>query len=327
MAGTKHCVTSRLRAAVCAAVIAGGQSVPGAAQQAAPAAPAAAAGQAEATPAAAPTVLANININPKRITFDRIGKSAAVYVFNQGGAIGGFDVKLIDRVMLPDGQIVPLSEAEAKPELKDLVARLKSAKDMVVVTPRRVSLSGNAGQTLRIRAGTSAEVAAGEYRTHLTVTAIPPADIGVTAEQAASQREGQLSFRINSVLGLSIPVILRVGPIDIRAGIENAKLSVETAPATAGKPPVQTGILAFELVRVGANSLFGDIEVRGAKERGDKEPLGVVRGVGVYPEIDRRFVKIALRRVPAAGEQIEIIFRDDDTSPGKQLSKVTIPAP
>ena len=324
MAGTKRSVTSKLQAALCIAAIVGVQSGPGAAQQAAAATPA---GQAEATPAATPTVLANININPKRITFDRIGKSAAVYVFNQGGAVGGFDVKLIDRVMLPDGQIVPLSEAEAKPELKDLVARLKSAKDMVVVTPRRVSLSGNAGQTLRIRAGTSAEVAPGEYRTHLTVTAIPPADIGVTAEQAASQREGQLSFRINSVLGLSIPVILRVGPIDIRAGIENAKLSVETAPTTAGKPPVTTSVLAFELVRVGANSLFGDIEVRGAKERGDKEPLGVVRGVGVYPEIDRRFVKIALRRVPAAGEQVEIIFRDDDTSPGKQLSKVIIPAP
>lgn len=322
MVGTKRSAKARFRAALCVAAFVGVQSGSAMAQQPAVPAPAA-----DAALTAAPAVTANLNINPKRIAFDRVGKSAAIYVFNQGGSSGAFDVKLIDRVMLPDGQIIPVSEAEAKPELKDLLARLKSARDMVVVTPRRVTLSGNTGQTLRIRAGSAGDVAAGEYRTHLTVTAIPPADIGVTAEQAASQREGQLSFRVNSVLGLSIPVIIRVGPIDVRAGVENARLSVEDVPTAPGKPPVKTSMLTFELVRVGANSLFGDLEVRGAKERGDKDPLGTVRGIGVYTEIDRRFVKIALRRVPAAGEQIEIVFRDDDTSPGKQLSKVTIPAP
>ena len=323
MVGTKRIGAISFRTALCMIALTGVQSAQSTAQESQPAAPAGAATPVAATPA----VAANLNINPKRMAFDRVGKSAAIYVFNQGGAAGAFDVKLIDRVMLPDGQIVPVSEAETKPELKDLVARLKSAREMVVVTPRRVSLPGNTGQTLRIRASASSDLGPGEYRTHLTVTAIPPADIGVTAEQAAAQREGQLSFRVNSVLGLSIPVIIRVGPIDVRAGVENAKLSVEDVATTPGRPAVKTSILTFELVRVGANSLFGDIEVRGAKERGDKEPLGAVRGIGVYPEIDRRFVKIALRRVPATGEQIEIIFRDDDTSPGKQLSKVTIPAP
>ncbi len=323
MVGTTRSGTTKLRATLCIVALVSLGGRPAMAQQpAATPAPAA-----DTAIAAAPAVTANLNINPKRLAFDRLGKSAAIYVFNQGGSAGAFDVKLIDRVMLPDGQIIPVSEAETRPELKDLVARLKSAMGMVVVTPRRVNLAGNVGQTLRIRAGASGDVAAGEYRTHLTVTAIPPADIGVTAEQAAAQREGQLSFRVNSVLGLSIPVIIRVGPIDVRAGLEKAKLSVEDILTTPGKPPVRTGVLTFDLVRVGANSLFGDLEIRGAKERGDKEPLGAVRGIGVYTEIDRRFVKIALRRVPAAGEQIEIVFRDDDTSPGKQLSKVTIPAP
>ena len=272
-------------------------------------------------------IAANININPKRITFDRAGKSATISIFNQGNAEGAFDVEFIDRIMLPDGQIVPVSDAAAKPELKSTLDRLKSAKAMVVVTPRRIKVAANAGQAIRVRAMATADTPPGEYRTHLTVTGIPPADVGLTAEDAASQKEGQLSFRVNSVLGISIPVILRVGPVDVRAGIENVAISYENLSPDGRAVPVRTAILAFELVRVGANSLFGDLEVRGAKERGDGQPLGSVRGIGVYPEIDRRFVKVPLRRVPAAGERIEVQFRDDDTAPGSVLSKASLMVP
>src|SRR6202012_1841920 len=73
---------------------------PALAQPAAPATPPAA-GATQATGA-------NLNISPKRITFDRNHRSGSIYVFNQGRGTGSFDISLIDRVMLPDGQIVPL---------------------------------------------------------------------------------------------------------------------------------------------------------------------------------------------------------------------------
>src|SRR5665213_3038745 len=104
-----------------------------AAQPAPPPAPAAA-------PAASSSVGANLNISPKRLTFDRNRRSATVFIFNQGTATATFDIALVDRVMLPDGQIMPVADAAAKPELKPLVDRLKSAKDMILVTPRRAVL-------------------------------------------------------------------------------------------------------------------------------------------------------------------------------------------
>jgi len=55
--------------------------------------------------------------------------------------------------------------------------------------------------------------------------------------------------------------------------------------------------------------------------------FGAVRGVGVYPEIDRRHVKIPLTQNPASGEVIQIEFRDDDTSPGSILSKASVSTP
>jgi hypothetical protein len=296
----------------------------GVAAQAPPAAPPAAA---QGAPAAAPASVAlnnNLTINPKRLTFDRLGRSSAVYIFNQGALPATYDIKLIDRVMLPDGQIVPADEAATKPELKPVLDAMKSAMEMVIATPRRASLGPNAGQTVRVRAGGSAELPPGEYRTHLTVTAVPPADTGVTADQAASSAPESLSFRVTSVVGLSIPVIVRVGPADFRAAIENMKVSTETITPDGGGPARSVGVLSMDLVRVGSSSLFGDVEIRGERERGRGDPLGLVRGVGVYPEIPRRNMRILLQRIPAKGEELEIIFRDDDTAPGKILSRVTL---
>jgi len=265
--------------------------------------------------------VASVNLNPKRVTFDRLGKSATISVASSSGT-GSFDVELIDRVMLPDGQIVPASDAAGKPELE----RLKSAKAYLVATPRRIRVAQGTGQTIRIRAASTSEVPPGEYRTHLTVTGIPPADSGLTAEEAAGRKEGELSFRINSVLALSIPVIIRVGPVDIRAAIEKASIGFENISPDGQAPAVRTAILTLDLVRQGANSLYGDLEIKGSRTQGE-EPIGAVRGIGVYPEIERRYVRVQLTRLPAPGERLDIEFRDDDTSPGKILSKASVAAP
>ncbi|MDB5458757.1 MAG: hypothetical protein JWO72_498 [Caulobacteraceae bacterium] len=288
-----------------------------------------AAAQAPAAAAPVNNVSANLNISPKRVTFDRADHSATVYIFNQGNGPGTFDITLIDRVMLPDGEILPLSEAQARPELKAYVDGLKSAQSMLVVTPRRVTLGAGKGQTIRIRAAASVAGAAGtpmpgEYRTHLTVATIPPRDAGLTAEQAAATGPQQLSFQINSVFGLSIPVILRVGPPDVRATIEGAKLTTENVSSDGVAPPRPASMLRFKLVRGGPNSLFGNIEVRGSKDKAGADPLAAVRGLGVYTEIDHRDIQMVLKRAPLPGEQLEISFKDDDTAPGRLVAKAVI---
>lgn len=272
-------------------------------------------------------VNANINISPKRIVFTGLGRTSSVYIYNQGTAAGTFDVQLVDRIMLPNGQIVPLSDLEQNPDYKPVADQLKSAQAMLLTTPRRARLMPTKGQTIRIRAGSTGDVAPGEYRTHLTVTAVPPADAGVTAEEAASAQDGQLSFRVNSVLGVSIPIIIRVGPVDVRAGIENVRLTYEQIATENGGAPRRTSVLSLELTRLGPNSLFGNVEIRGAAERGSGNPLGFVRGVGVYPEIARRSLQVQLSRAPAPGEELEVVFRDDDVAPGKQLARTTLKVP
>ena len=281
--------------------------------------PAAAAPPAAAAAPADTSVGANLNISPKRVTFDRATRSATVFIFNQGTASATFDIALVDRVMLSDGQIMPVAEAETKPELKPVVDRLRSAQTMITLTPRRAVLAPGKGQTIRIRVAPGAD-ATGEYRSHLTVTTIPPRDVGLTAEQAAAGAPGQLRFIVNSVFGLSIPLIVRLNAADVHAAIQNAKLEYAEISANGVAPAKRTPVVTFDLVRQGANSLFGNVEVRTAKSRGG-DPLGVARGVGVYTEIDRRSMRLPLTRAPAAGESLEITFSDDDTAPGTVLAR------
>jgi P pilus assembly chaperone PapD len=274
----------------------------------------------QAQPAPAPTpgvtsVGANLNISPKRVTFDKNRRSATVYIYNQGSAPATFDIALVDRVMLPDGQILAMSETVDKPELKPIVDQLKSAKDVLLVSPRRITLAPGSGQTIRLRVASVPEGAAGELRSHLTVTTIPPPTAGLSAEAAAAGAPNEISFQINSVFGISIPAIVRFSDPDVRAGIENAH--IETAQLS-GK---RTAVMVFDIARVGSSSLFGNVEIRALK---NKEVLGFARGLGVYPEIGKRTVRIPLTREPGSGDKLEITFTDDDTAPGKLLAKLDL---
>lgn len=279
------------------------------------------AAQAPAAPAQIirPPAGANLNISPKRVVLDRNRRTGTIFVFNQGSAPGTFDISLVDRVMLPDGQILAVADAQANSQAKTVADRVKSAQGLLQISPRRITLNPGQGQTIRLRvAGAPDDPATVELRTHLTISSLPPRESGTTAEQAAAAPPtGELRFQINALLGLSLPVIVRMTDPDVRAGFENPRITLERLKGPDGP---QTPALSVEIVRQGANSLLGNVEVRTAGPKG--EPLGVARGVGVYTEIDRRTIQIPLTRAPQPGERLEVTFTDDDSTPGKLLAKL-----
>jgi P pilus assembly chaperone PapD len=313
---TAYPLTPRVRIAAAGAILGIGASA-AAAQTAAPNQPEL---QAQPAPQA---VNVNLNITPKRLVLDRGNRTGTVYIFNQGNVPATFDVALVQRVMLNNGEIRAVADAGNDAALQPIVGRLKSAQEFVRATPRRVTLAPGKGQTIRIRADLPSGAAPGEYRTHLTVTTIPPRDAGVTAEQASSQRADQLSFRITSVFGLSIPVIVRHGAVEAQGQIENARFDEAMLSVDGVSPPVRTPVLRFDLRRAGTSSLFGNVEVR---SKNGRETLGLQRGIGVYPEIDQRSIQIPLRRIPKKGEALEITFTDEDTGARRVVARATVTA-
>jgi hypothetical protein len=292
-------------------------AAPALAQQ--PAAPAAVA--APAAPVA--SVGATLNITPKRLTLDRNHRNGSIFLLNQGDAETTVDITLVDRVMLGDGQIVAVDDAVKSPDSKAVTDRLKSAHELVQISPRRVTLIPGRGQTIRLRLASLPE-GPEEFRTHLTITTIPPRESGLTAESAAGGANTGLRFQITAVYGISIPVIVRTADADVRANVENPRLEFAEMSLDGRSAPKRTPVVVFDLVRAGPSSLYGNVEVRRVGEKKGAEALGIARGVGVYPEIDRRVVRIPLTRAPAAGEKLEVTFTDDDASPGKVLAKAVL---
>lgn len=262
---------------------------------------------------AAAQVGADLNISPRRVTFDQTERSATVYVFNQGDTAATYSVELVDRVMRPDGQILAAADAEGAPASP-------SAKSLIDYTPRRVTLEPKQSQVIRVRVRPETD-GSPEYRTHLTVTALPPEDTGFTAAQAAAGAQNGVSLQVTALFSVSIPLIVRPGDIDARAAIENVS-RVSAASSDDGAPPQQA--VQLDLVRLGANSVYGDVEIHAGEGASDRV-VGLVKGVAVYPEIERRTLIAPLALAVPAGEPIRIVYRDDDAHVGEVLATASLP--
>lgn len=270
---------------------------------------------------AAAQVGAQLSLAPKRLVVDPSSRTASVLVLNQGSETATYNIEMVDRVMTSDGRIQTAEEAAANPRTTEPAGRLRSAKSMVTFTPRRVTLGPGESQTVRLRILRPADLAPGEYRSHFTVTAVPPQDTGLTAEQAAAQAEGSLAVRLTALFSISIPLIVRQGPAQVAAEVANVSYM---AQPTEGAPASPSGLIKLDVVRKGASSLYGDVEVRSARA---SEPLGALRGFGVYTEIDRRTVQIPLTRKPSSGERLELVFKDEDLKPGQVLATESFTVP
>lgn len=268
---------------------------------------------------------ANINISPRRVIFTPNERTAAVYVFNQGSAPVLVDVSLVDNVMLPDGEIVAVEAGSRRdtPEFAAAAERLRSAKELVLATPSRLSIPPGEGRTVRLRASMPDESAAREWRTHLTVATVPSRTTGLTAERAAELAPGELSFLVETTFGISIPLIVRNGAPEAAARFGAFSLA---EPSAADQANGVAAVLTVPVGRSGEKSLYGNVEVRAGSGR-NAELLGLARGIGVYAEQDERLVRIPLTRKPAAGEALTIRLSDEEGGTEKLLLTDTYIAP
>ena len=223
------------------------------------------------TPAAlfagiAQAAVGDLLVAPTRLVLDG-RKGAEVILNNIGQEPATYRISVEYRRMRPDGTLEDVKEPSAAE---------KAAGDMIVYAPRRITLAPNEPQSIRINARPPRGMADGEYRVHLLFRAIPPA-VPIT-QQADSNVKG-VSFKLIPVYGVTIPVIVRLGSLQVQGGISNVRVEKRE-----GKPAI-----ALQLDRSGRRSTFGDVRVLKA---GVKDPIAVQRSVAVYTEVDKREVVI-----------------------------------
>lgn len=261
--------------------------------------------------------VANLNVTPRRVIFTRGNATAAVYVFNRGTSPLMVDIALVDNVMLPTGEILtPDAAIQRNATTETVVRRLNGATEFILATPSRVTLPAGGGKTVRLRADVPSDGPPREYRTHLTVTSVPPQSAGLTAEDAAQMGSNELRMQVQTVFGISIPLIIRTGDPSVAASFGVISFAEdEPRSGETGKRPM----LVVPIERSGERSLFGNLEVRTGSGK-DAELVGLVRGVGVYPEIDQRVVRVPLARRPQTGESMTISFVDAEGNDAQPLA-------
>jgi hypothetical protein len=217
------------------------------------------------TPASAG--IGDLLVAPTRLVLDG-RKGAEVILNNIGDEPATYRISVEFRRMAADGGLVDVDQPTAEDKL---------AEDMIVYAPRRVTLAPHQPQSVRVSARAPQGLPDGEYRVHLLFRAIPPAR-PVSAAQSAEAPKG-LSFALIPVYGVTIPVIVRFGNLQAKAGIANVHLEKRD-----GKPAV-----ALDLSRSGDRSTFGEVRVLKA---GVRDPIAIQKSVAVYKEVATRRVTI-----------------------------------
>ncbi len=205
-------------------------------------------------------------VAPTRLVLNG-GRSAEVILNNIGDEPATYRISAEFRRMRPDGTLE---------EVTDPSASEKAARDMLVFAPRRVTLAPREPQSVRIAARPAQGLPDGEYRVHLLFRAIPPS---TPVTQAASAPASGLSFKLVPVYGVTIPVIVRLGNLSVKAGISDVHVEQRD-----GKP-----VIALKLDRNGSRSTFGEVRVL---KPGVKDPVAISRAVAVYTELNEREVTV-----------------------------------
>jgi hypothetical protein len=255
----------------------------------------------------------DVNLTPRRLVFGPNDRGVTeITVFNKTDSTATYTIALLDRAMTPDGSIVAVDKAPAAEQ-----QRLKSATGWIRYSPRQMTLGPHESQTVRLQARPPAGTAPGEYRTHFSVSATPPANTGTDIAAAASGvEEKNLKIRITPVYGILIPIIVRTAELPAEASISDVHLV--SGGARKG--------VAFAIHRTGQRSLYGGIEVF-LLGSGSPAKVASIRGLGVYGEIDQRNVVLPLDpKGPAVGpgSKLKIVYTDDELNPGKVLAETEV---
>jgi hypothetical protein len=203
-------------------------------------------------------------IAPTRLVLDG-RRGGEVTLSNIGSEEATYRISLELRRMTPEGELEPVEEANAN-------VTEKAALEMIRYAPRRVILPPGEPQAIRITARPGAELPDGEYRVHMAFAAVPKVRPIVTPEEGQAE---DVQIRLVPIFGITMPIIIRKGEIEVTAALANPRVEQTD----------QGAAFALDIARSGTGSVYGDLLVY---PQGRNEPVFVLRGIGVYPEIEAR---------------------------------------
>lgn len=211
-------------------------------------------------------------LTPRRVIFEAGKTTENINIANTGKDTAQYTISIIHYKMKLDGSFVEISKEEAG---------LMSAEPYIRYYPRTVTLAPGESQVVRVQYNKPANLANGEYRSHIYFRATPKLKPLGIEDKEKSQNIG---VSLVPVFGLSIPVIIREGITKVDVKLTDLKI--------VSNEDAVTNTLTLNMIRVGNISCYGDITLIHQDLDGNKHEVGVVKGIAVYYPNETRFIKI-----------------------------------
>lgn len=259
--------------------------------------------------------LADLIINPTRIVFEKNQRSAQIDVINDGTTAATYRLNIVNRRMTNSGEFQPITEPGDGDQF---------AGPMLIFSPRQIVLQPGTQQLVRIALRKPADLAPGEYRSHLSFDRIADPTVINSIEAQMKPSSNEVGVVTAALIGISIPIIVRQG--EIKAQVTLSGISLEK-PKIAG----QSAFIVLQMNRTGQRSVYGDLTATFQSASGGAELLvAQAGGVAVYVPNTLRRVSLTLQ-VPAgtllAGGVISVSYKERTADGGKLLAENTLQIP
>lgn len=206
-----------------------------------------------------------LRITLKRIIFEGAVRTETLTIVNSDSTEKTYRIGWKNMRMTEKNALVPVEEGGD-------ISDLQTADDMIRYAPRRITLPPGASQQIRLMLRRPRDLAPGEYRSHIWIS--PEASVKPFGQTAAP---GKTGVQLEMLTGITLPVFVRHGKMEVRGGMENAR-AVRNSDGSMD--------VSYTLTRQGNRSLYGDVEFLCASA--GNVLLRTVRGISVYTEVTRR---------------------------------------
>jgi P pilus assembly chaperone PapD len=255
--------------------------------------------------------LADLMLFPTRVVFEKNQRTTQVDLLNNGTEAATYRISLINRRMSESGELQP-ADTPLAGEL--------FASELVQFSPRQVTLQPGTSQTVRVMVRKPAELAPGEYRSHLQFQRMPDSK-GASSVESKPSDSKEIGIFLNALVGVSIPVIVRHEATSASVSLSNLELQ-----RPAGAPPV----LALQFDRSGNRSVYGDLAISFTPRGGAEQEVGRANGVAVYSPNALRRARLPLappKGVTLAQGTLRVAYRDRPEAGGALLAEGTLVLP
>lgn len=254
---------------------------------------------------------ADLLVYPTRLVFEGNERAAQLDLHNNGTESATYRITLVNRRMNETGGFVEVD----KPQPGELFA-----DTMIRFSPRQVVLSPGTTQTVRMAIRRPADLAEGEYRSHLRFERLPDAQ-GANSVEAITKR-GELGVRLRVLVGVTVPVIVRQGKTSAQASLSG----LELLRGTSERAPT----IAFVLNRGGNRSVYGDLGATFIPQGGKEQQVGKAAGLAVYTPNALRRGRLELQLPPGlmlAQGTLRLTYRERPEAGGRLLAEAVLPIP